>query len=266
MADSSNLFTTHALERVQVDSVTSEATGFPIENAFDHNRDTYWKPTSTASQSVNIDLQGNYGINGIAVHVHNYSTDHDNGGIAVIGLYWATDGTYTSLTLVDSLIFANDGAPGNPIYLSAGFSSTHRYWRIYFTNMATTIEISQFFLLTQNALSIGNAYPEESVPIFATKEYVTPSGRNYVRRFNRLKFQSIYRHWSALTETQFQSLELAVNQSHEGTFPLIFNEGTDYKVVRIRRGSFRWKKILHDLYEAEIIFDEIPYIEDGQNY
>jgi len=40
-------------------SVTSEATGHPIEKALDHNLDPFWRATSTATQDIVLDL--NYG-------------------------------------------------------------------------------------------------------------------------------------------------------------------------------------------------------------
>jgi len=53
----SNAYTMAAQQFVDIDSVTSEATNHDIEFAFDHNLDSHWKPTSTANQDIEIDLQ-----------------------------------------------------------------------------------------------------------------------------------------------------------------------------------------------------------------
>ena len=50
------LYATGAMLEAIEAGVTSEATGYPIENALDNNLDTVWKPTSTADQTIDVDL------------------------------------------------------------------------------------------------------------------------------------------------------------------------------------------------------------------
>lgn len=52
-----NAYTMGAQQFVGIDTVTSEATDHDIEFAFDHNLDSYWKPTSTANQNIELDLK-----------------------------------------------------------------------------------------------------------------------------------------------------------------------------------------------------------------
>lgn len=57
MSSSISIQTMQAMIKAVVDSATSEATGYPKEQLVDNNPDTYWKPTSTANQDIEIDLQ-----------------------------------------------------------------------------------------------------------------------------------------------------------------------------------------------------------------
>lgn len=53
------IYSIEPLDFAFADSITSEATGHPIEKALDHNLDTFWQATSTDQQDIVLDL--NYG-------------------------------------------------------------------------------------------------------------------------------------------------------------------------------------------------------------
>lgn len=57
MPGNPKLYTIRPMDYMIVDSVSSEATGHPVEKALDRNLDTYWSPTTTASQTIVLDRQ-----------------------------------------------------------------------------------------------------------------------------------------------------------------------------------------------------------------
>lgn len=52
----SKIYTMGSMLTTEILSVTSFATNFPIENAFDLELDSYWKPTNTNDQTITLDL------------------------------------------------------------------------------------------------------------------------------------------------------------------------------------------------------------------
>ena len=213
-----------------------------------------------------VDSDGIQEIDGFGIWVHNYGVDFNNAGAATLTFDHFYDSGLARGAQFGQFDF-NDWSSPQKLYLEIQVSSSsQRYWRMSLTSMSEIIEISQIFLFKEYEISIGNAYPEEEIPRFGNKVITSPSGRSYTRRFNRLQFQSFARHWDYLNETDFTALQAAVEWSHEACWPLILNEGTDYWVVKIRKDSFRWKRIQHQQYQASIIFDEVPYADPEENY
>lgn len=75
MAGSSKFYTLRPMDYAICTSVTSEATGHPIEHALDHNLYTYWEPTSTAQQVIVLDMQNNMQERITAVADRDFSSD-----------------------------------------------------------------------------------------------------------------------------------------------------------------------------------------------
>jgi len=266
MADSSNLFPLLALSRVEVDSVTSQATGFPIELGFDFNPDTCWKPTSTANQTIDIDMGGNYTIGAFGLFVRNYTTDHDNSGSAQIAVSYDESDSFPSPTAWKTLVFQDAGSTSDPIYIVTETSVIKRYWRMLLSGMATTLEVAQFLFCRHISLSHSNQYPEQSEMNYGNVVSRDDSGRTWVKGRNFLVFDAMFRQWTGLTETVFNSLKLALDESRESRYPMIYNEGSSYWMVKARNKSFKWWKIQHDMYYAEVIFERMPYMYPGKNY
>ena len=135
------------MEKAHVESVTSEATGFDIENAFDFNPDTYWKPTSTAQQTIDIDLGAVQTVDQFAVWIHNYDTDYESGTQTIaLGSDDNDDGNYSAVTTFCQSTFNN--TVGQPIYFpcSSPTQRSKRYWRVVISNMTAIAEFSQIFI------------------------------------------------------------------------------------------------------------------------
>ena len=114
MPASADLYTLGLMYKAKVTSATSAATGFPKENIVDYNPDTYWKPTSTANQTINIDLGSTQTIDQFALFIHNYETF--GGTNTVLAKYDSNDdGNYTAVTTFASGTISN--ILGKPILI-----------------------------------------------------------------------------------------------------------------------------------------------------
>ena len=82
------------MDIADIDSATSEATGYPKEHLLDGSLITGWKGTTAAEQEIVIDLNQTpaYSIYGFGYFVRNYMTNHDVGANGWWELYTSTDG------------------------------------------------------------------------------------------------------------------------------------------------------------------------------
>jgi len=132
MASSVKLYTLGAMKDADLDSATSEATGYLKENMIDMNPDTYWKGTSTATQSIEIDLNStSIAIDGVFLFIRNYASIT---GSETCDCYWSDDdSSYTFVTA--SVTIASRTLP---IYVRTFASAlTHRYWRFNLASLTT---------------------------------------------------------------------------------------------------------------------------------
>jgi len=262
------------MSKAKITAITSAATGFPKENLLDYNPDTYWKPTTTEDQTIDIDLGAVQTVDQFAVWIHNYNTDYESGSQA-ISLSYSTDDSsdYSGSPAVTAFVGAFfDNTVGQPIYFPGNIagSVSKRYWRFVIGNMTTVAEISQIFFLRTRAISIGNQFPEPDALKYHDNLIELPGGRSFVAGINS---QGIYNNIARtylLEGTTWTSttLYLAYQDCKGRRYPLILNEGTDYKYVRFNQPDNELSKnqIEYLFYNPTVTYKQIPYIADGEYY
>ena len=80
------------MDIADIDSVTSEATGYPKEHLLDGSLITCWRPTTTADQHIIIDLNYIPGLTDyvIGFFMRNYLTDM---GTGIFVIYLSSNGS-----------------------------------------------------------------------------------------------------------------------------------------------------------------------------
>ncbi len=274
MSASVNLYTTGIMAKAMVKDITSEATGFPRQNLLDFNPDTYWKPTNTDNQTIDIELGEAYTVTGFAVWIHNYNTDYNIGSQVIQVLSDDNDdGSYTAVTASCTDTF-EAFTVGHPIYFPSdtyGWTeATRRYWRVIIGNMSIVSEISGFFFLVKRVVSIGNQWPEPDALKYYNSRIELPGGRQFITGINSHGITNNILRTYILEGTTWTStsLYLAFQDCKGSLYPLIMNEGTDYKYVRFNNEGDELSKNQIDylLYNPTVIFRQIPYIADGETY
>lgn len=250
---------------VVIDTQPTEATGHPIEDSLDYNLDTYWKPTSSADQTIVLDLQTAQTINGLALWIHNYDTDHSNSTAADVVLSYSNDDI--SYTPWKTKAFLN--LVGTPIwYQSIGQADeSHRYWQIEFKMMNTVVEISQFFLHQRYVVTTNSGWPEDNETVFFNRSSKGPGGRKQVSGVNGNFSTKFERTFLISGDTDKDALVNAFKGSFGSRFPFVLMEGVDQtlaKVCRFTHDELAENEIDYQLYNPSITFETIPYIEDGQ--
>lgn len=270
MASSSKFFTIGGMEKVQVDSVTSEASGHEIEFGLDHNLDTYYKGSSTASQQIVLDLQEAKQIDGIFLWCHNYDTDH-KGSSARFAVHVGDgdEGTPASFdVLVHDVTLESLQTVGEPLlHLDFGTSATKRYWRFWMSGTYDTyLETSMMFMYRERIVNIGNAWPETEIDTYHNQSFKAQGGRTFVARQSRQRTTTIPRRWIISGTADFNALQNAFRDSSGAAFPLIFNEDSEYRAVRFQSSAMRQLQSDYLLYDVNLVMDQLSYIEDGETY
>lgn len=265
MASAIDLYTIGNMEKGSVYSATSEAAGYPKERLMDWNPDVFWKPTSTADQTIVIDLGAAQLVDRYFLWIHNYTTNHTSGSSAVRVSYSSSVGS--GYTVWETRLFANGFGLGTPIFGgSSGLTAqTYRYWKIEFINMATTVEVSGIFLCRKFTL-ISDELPEHDQDIFANRKVEGAGGRMFVAGINRNPYLIIPRTFY-MTQTSHQTaLKDAWYNCRGSLFPLILLEtdGQGTKLVRFIDEGIDWNKGGHQMWRPTINFQEFPHIYPGE--
>ncbi len=263
-------YTIEPLADAKIESITSEATGFPIENALDHNLDTYWKPTSTDNQEIDIDLGSALQVDGLAFFIKNYDTDHSNSpGLATVNLKRSSDNITYTLQGGGSVNL--DNSVGTPIWFhnTALTSGTYRYWRIELQTMNTTIEIGQIFLYRSRNITANSAYPVDDISSYANRSVSGPGGRRLVAGINSIKTRKFTRRFQLSGLTDHNTL-VSVHDACRGALrPFILTEGgaeTDPNVVRYVNSKRGRNETDHEIFNPVVSLETVPYIPDGATF
>lgn len=262
MPANSDLLIPASMRQVEVESVTSEGT--PIENAFDWNPDTYWKPTTTGVNAILMDLQSAYDIDGLALFIRNYNTDID---AEVVELSYSDNGS--TWTIVSAWgILSTGGAIGDPIKIFPEIDeSAHRWWRVTFGGVITEIiEVAQIILYNKTTFSQGNQFPEHDEIEYPVTVRSVPGRRTYKKRTNVIPVRTIPREWLFTKITDYDALNAAIDQSLLGGLPMLLVEGSDRNLVEIIDATFNKSEIAYATNEPVVTFRTLPFNEDGAGY
>lgn len=127
-------------------TVTSEAAGYPISNLIDRLPGTYWAPTSTATQDIDVDkLAPGVAVDFLCIGFHDLGTQ-----TATITVYEDDNSGFTSPTTLGTKSFTSDGLQ----FLSLT-SGTERYNRIRITSLDAACYIGVLFLGKKLTMPVG---------------------------------------------------------------------------------------------------------------
>jgi len=261
MPASTKLLTTGLMDVADLDSVTSEATGYPKENMIDNNPDTFWRATTDAYQAIDIDLNAAYAVSGAFAFIRNYKSSWTNA--AMVLQRSSDDTTYGG----DTAIFLN--AASDPIKIIK-LSGTYRYWRLAFNNITgeTIPDVGMIGLFVEREIEFGNEWPEKDSDKFYNKTVKAADGRRYVRRLNKNSTRIIPRTWLINSDVDWEStpLYLAHQDSGGSALPLILQEDSVNRLVRFTDDELDRNARQYRLFEPTVTFEEMPHIDDGDSF
>jgi len=270
MAADISLYTIAQMEASIVSSITSEASGYPKENLLDNNLDTYWKPTSTANQLINLDLASILGVYALLIFLKNYDAITAGCGVYIYGSNNLADWYQIDIN-GDGSQTVIGGKTLGPLriidYPSPPIS--YRYWRILLNAQNVVAQIAGIWYCTKYSLGQGNQWPENDLDRFYNLFLPNQSGRDHFISINKKRNLLSPRSYIFDGTTAFDKLRTAFNNSRGRLWPLIIQEGDSYddaRVVRFSSDEFGHAEYQSDLYRSEITFTDIPYIEPGDTY
>lgn len=265
MAATTQFLTSVAQRDLAIVSVTSEATDHPIELAFDQNLNTYWAPTSTAAQNIDLDLQSARSINGVAMFLRNYLTDHSGSELALVSVYYSDNGTdWTGVTGMTYFIHTKQTV-GKPLVIGPSDTTiSHRYWRIRFSSMSTVVQVSQFFLYRDRSIAVPDSYPHNDRRIYGQGVVKGFAGRAVRTPINRVPVYERRRTWRTTDADDIAAIQGAV-QDCAGRMNLAIYAPSDADpgVIEMQDKQATTRQVLYGLYDQTISMRSIPYIADG---
>jgi hypothetical protein len=242
-------------------SAGSDATGYDLMYAFDGSLGTYWKPSSTGTQNIDLDLGEARQVDNFAVFVHDYDTNYNSGAIQVRG---ATNSGFTSGVSTMGTVSWAKGA-GTSLYLpfSSPTGASRRYWQIALSSMSNIAEIAGFFLLRERDIGY-TILPATETDRYLNAQSQAAGGHRYVHGRSRNKIQTISYQWY-LTATTLETLQSAFEDSKGSRFPVVLYDGSTYRLARIVSDLPAVTED-YDHIRANVQFETLVYPEDGYAY
>lgn len=238
-------------------AVTSEATGYPIENAIDLNPNTFWRATSTAEQTIDIDLQSAKQVDAVGLWLKDYAdhsaaanynlqTSYSSNGID----YSAVFGEYQSWH-PDVMVKVFDFAA----------AKTYRYWRIYVEPVSGAVmDISGLCLFRKFSIARGNDYPEDDAATFINTATQTVIGNDFVSGVSPNPISIFSRTWMLSGTTYWTALSGAFSDSCGNRYPLVIGENSTYKIVRFGQDQLPKNEIDYQVYNPTVTFRELAVV------
>lgn len=207
--------------------------------------------------------EDDFEVDGFAIFIRNYQTHF--GTSAGLKVEWSDDAS-TWIEFADKLIESEmNNSLGDPVRIYiAGSSQARRYWRFTFHDMNEVIQVGQLFLVKTRAVAIGNVWPEKDTDKFLNKYTARRGAVPFTIQGNRRPVRNIPRQWRFITQTPMDAVVAALNDSFGSVRPVIFNEGTDFRVVKFLQDDVAPNQVAHQHFSPRIILQELPYIEAGK--
>lgn len=249
------------MEIVEIDAITSEATGFPKEHIIDNNLDTYWEPTSTANQTIDFDLGEAKTIDAIIFFVNNYDTL----ATAAVDRHWSDNDFGDTTFISGSPALGSDTT--TPLRISIGsLGISHRWWRLIVNNQSEVVNISGIWFCEKFDIGQPNEWPEFDPDRFENIKIALSGGREHLISKNRRSRKIIPRQFMFDGNNNFNELRAGHQASGGNRWPLVYYDGTTYRVVRFRSMDFVASQVGYQRYEPAVVFEELPYIHGGDSY
>lgn len=253
------------LEHMIIHSVTSADSDYPKERMLDQNPDTAWIPTSTAAQDIIIDAGQSITVDAYVLWVQNYKSSF---GVKTFDIYYSDVGTSGPWTDTNDPHLVNDNE--TPLRIQELVTSyTKRYWKISIESLSTIIQISGLWLTRLYELDQGRAYPDEDTLKYHDSFHVTNSGRIYSRAINRNPIRILPRTYKINDSSKIDTIQNIFNDSMGRNYPIILQEGTyqdEARLVCLTVDQLQQSKVDYELWNVALQFQEVPFIDDGNNY
>lgn len=268
MAASFEFWTFPAHDKLEVFSATTEETYHEKAYGFDWNPDTYWAPTSTANNDLILDLGAAYQLDAWAIWLKDNKTTP--GANTLVTPYHSATGTGGAWTAWSggSLVLSTAWASGTPIIIKVpSASATFQYWKFSITAADRVLKISQLMLARKRTLAKGNRYPEPDTKRYEIRIRNSHGGRRLVRPINRLPISRYPRTWllGDNGDADMAILDAVYDDCAGQGRPLIMRQDSGaYELVDLVGGELNQQKSQHQIYGPTLVFDTVPYIEDGE--
>lgn len=261
-----DLHTMGPLLKASVTAVTSEVAGFPIENAFDYNPDTAWRATSTASQTIDIDLGQVKQVDAIGIWIRNYlSVTFQAGHRYRLESDDNDDGLYTTITLQTTVL--PDLTPDFPLQIGEDATPvSKRYWRIVYdyAGSGAIPDIGGFFLTQKQTIEKSSQLPKNDSVNFFNRVSSAGGGREFIKGVNSNHIDIDPKKY-LIEQSDFTALKSAFLDSKGRRYPMVVvQSGEDTRLMRFMGDRFSQNMISHQIYEPLFSLKQLPYIPDGE--
>lgn len=263
-------------DQYDITTITSEATGHPAENMLDFNPDTYWQPTSTADQTIDIDLGEAKTVDNVILILYNYADNLETGGQSMVVYSDNNDnGSYTATTAANSVSDMHN-LTGTNVYIqdpSLFTPATKRYWRIIFSSMTATMKIGCLLFVTQYDITQNHELPDEDGEEFQTTIFTSPGGREFSQINNLVPVRSFpfkYLLTGAGTgATDAGYLQEIHRDCYGRGYPLVWWDTTGSTPAafgKLTKDKPKRVRIDYQYYEFGFELTEIPHRKAGAAY
>jgi hypothetical protein len=255
------------LELADIDSATSEATGYPKEHLLDGSLITCWKPTTTADQSIVIDLNYIPGLTSYMVgfFMRNYTTDPATGRFQLDLSANGTDWTEANDYLISILASAN-----TPVHYHTFTTALTRYMKLSFKGMSSIIEVSHLFIAPEIIISRGPELPVDYSDIYTNLHGNNPMADHAVSERYSIPMCIEQRNYKALSATEYGNFRSVFDTARGGAKLVVVRDvlGVTGGIPFVAKISdtFGRRMPQHELYELSFTITPQQYIDPTLGY
>ena len=137
---------TNKIEDATSITVSSEATGFEKENAYDWFLYDWWKTTGASSVTFTVDFGSATSLNSFGIAGHNIGD--------ITGIFYLNASTDNFVASDDNIV-GNIFPTGSEVIFRKFTDASYRYWRFAFYSLDAAMTIAQIYL--GNVLALPHA-------------------------------------------------------------------------------------------------------------
>lgn len=243
----------HGLESAEIDSITSEATGYPKENLQDRSPHRVWKATGTANQTIDIDLnESSLTKDFIILSGHNLYT-----GGAHVYIGHDDNSSFSSLTEVYDDDPMEDDEPVLLAIFTGGATTTERYWRIILSSLGAIPQIGAIFIGSILTHPVPDNWPRSRPSDFSGITVDTTSGgiRHSVKSYGERKIWVM--DWESIDETHKGYFDTWKDEVEGPRYPFYFaDENGDLCFVRAMQIRITPIETVYQMYNIRLTLEE----------